>query len=89
MADDNLRDELKNLHDEIEHAVHKEPLDKDMLSKIMDGIVRIAQGEKVEQHEGENLKGQIEEQAADFEARHPRVAGVLRDVMDVLSKLGI
>jgi hypothetical protein len=89
MTKDDLRQELKNLHDEIEHAIHKEPLDKDMFGKIMERIVRIAQDEPVEEEEGEDLKAQLEERAADFEVRHPKVAGVLRDVMDVLSKLGI
>lgn len=89
MTDDNLREELQSLHDQLETAIHKEPLDKDILGSVMNSIVKIAQGDTVRDEDGEHLKEQLEEQAADFEARHPRLAATLRDVMDVLSKLGI
>lgn len=84
-----LRDELKALHAQIQSALHKEPLDKDVFGHVMTDLVRVSQGESLGEGEGENLKGQIEDRAADFEARHPRIAGILRDIMDVLAKLGI
>lgn len=89
MNNDELRDELKTLHDEIEQAIHKEPLDKDMFGQIMTRLVEVAQGGELPEEEGESLKEQLEDQATDFEANHPRLAGILRDVMDVLAKLGI
>ena len=89
MNEQELRSELKTLHDQIENAVHKEPLDKDVLSHVMTDLVRVAQGENLQQEEGESLKEQLEGKAADFESRHPKLAVILRDVMDVLSQLGI
>lgn len=84
-----LRDELKALHAKMQSALHKEPLDKDVFGHVMTDLVRVSRGESLGEAEGENLKEQIEDRAADFEVRHPRIAGILRDVMDVLSKLGI
>jgi len=89
MTEENLREELQSLHDQLETAIHKEPLDRDVLGSVMNSIVKIAQGDTVRGEDGDNLKEQLEEQATDFEARHPRLAATLRDVMDVLSKLGI
>jgi len=89
MADQDLRQELKELHDQMEASLHKEPLDKDLLGHIMTDLVRIAQGEKLGEEAGESLVEQLEDQAADFDSRHPKIAGILRDIVDILSKLGI
>jgi len=88
MNDQDLRSELKVLHDRIEASLHKDPQDKDALSHIMTDLVRLAEGENFHEEETETLKEQIDEKATDFEARHPKVAGVMREVMDVLAKLG-
>ena len=88
MNDQDLRAELKTLHDQIEAAIHKEPLDKDLLSHIMTDLVRISEGEEPHEYEPDSFKAHIEERATDFESRHPRTAGVLREVMEVLSRLG-
>ena len=88
MAEQDLRAELKQLHDQIEASMHKEPLDRDILSHIMTDLVRVARGEKLYGQETESLKDQLEEKATDFESRHPKIAGILREVMEVLSKLG-
>ncbi|MGD9660115.1 MAG: DUF4404 family protein [Porticoccaceae bacterium] len=89
MTNQDLRNELQNLHQQIETAIHKEALDKDVLSHVMTDIVRISQGDDLHADESESLKEQLEDQVADFEAVHPRLAATLRDIMDVLAKLGI
>lgn len=88
MNDQELRAELKELHDRIAASMHKEPLDRDILSHIMTDLVRVAEGEKLYETESDTLKEQLEEKATNFESQHPKTAGVLREVMDVLSKLG-
>ncbi len=88
MAEQNLRAELKELHDQLELSMRKDPQDRDVLSHIMTDLVRVAEGEELHEEETETLKEQLEERATDFESRHPRTAGVLREVMDVLSRLG-
>lgn len=89
MDEQQLREELKALHDKIESAKRTEAVDRDTFGQVMTGIVRLSRGEELGPQEAENLKEQLEEHATDFEVRHPRVAGVLRDVMDVLARLGI
>ena len=89
MTEEDLRTELKQLHDQLTASLHKEPLDKDVLSHIMTDLVLVAQGEEIEGVDTESLKEQLEDKAANFESRHPKIAGVLREVMDVLARLGI
>jgi hypothetical protein len=89
MNTEDLREELKTLHHRLESTLHTTPQGRDSLSLLMTDLVRLYEGEELDPDEGESLKEQLEDQAADFEARHPRLAAVLRDVMDVLAKLGI
>lgn len=89
MNDQELRRELKELHDQIEGALKKEPLDKDMLGHVMTDLVKVSQGLALQPHEEETLKEQLEHQASDFEMRHPRLASTFREIMDILAKLGI
>jgi hypothetical protein len=39
--------------------------------------------------ETDELREQLGEQAVQFESRHPKLAGAIREVMDVLAKMGI
>jgi len=89
MKDEDLRSELKQLHDQLTTSLHKEPEEKDVLSHIMTDLVLVAQGEELDGVDSESLKEQLEEKATNFESRHPKAAGVLREVMDVLARLGI
>ena len=37
----------------------------------------------------DGLSERLEQQAVAFEERHPAVAGVMKDIMDVLAKMGV
>ena len=89
MTEQDLRQELKQLHDQLTASLHKEPLEKDLLGHVMTDIVRIAQGETLGGEDAETLMEQLEDKATDFESRHPKIAGVLRDISEILAKLGI
>jgi hypothetical protein len=89
MGNEELRNELKELHSQLENSLHKAPLDKDMLGHVMGDIVRIAEGEDLSGEEGKTLQERLEDKLADFEMKHPTIAEIVRDVMDVLAKLGI
>ena len=79
----------RELHRELEAATSKSPEGSEVLSDMMTDIVRIASGEEIHPEEGENLRERIEHQASDFEARHPRASGILREITDILARLGI
>lgn len=83
-----LRQELADLHKKLESTTQGSS-EKDLLGHVMTDVVRVASGEELHPKESETLKEHLDEQASDFEARHPRTAGVLREIMDVLGRLGI
>jgi Tfp pilus assembly protein PilO len=84
-----LRDQLARLHDELETAKRQVPEDTDALGHVMTDISRVISGEELHPDDSESLREQLESHASDFEVRHPRTAGVMREVMAILSRLGI
>ncbi len=47
------------------------------------------QGVLAGQTSNHNLDSRIEQQAVQFEGKHPQMSAILRDIMDALSKMGI
>ncbi len=88
MEKNQLRDQLNDLHKELETATRRDRQAEDLLTNVMTDIGRVAAGEQLEPDEGENLRQRLEKKASDFEVRHPKLAGVMRDVSDILAKLG-
>ncbi len=86
--DQELRQELADLHRKLESTTQGSP-EKDLLGHVMNDVIKVASGEELHPEENETLKEHLDEQASSFEARHPRTAGVLREIMDVLGRLGI
>lgn len=89
MEDQELRDQLAQLHRKLEEATRNEPLDRDVLSHVMTDIVKLSSGQVLHPDQEENLKEQLRHQASDFELRHPKLASITQEIMDVLSRLGI
>ncbi len=56
-----------------------------LLGQLDSDIQSVLAGQKV----GESLEGRIEQQAVEFEGKHPKMSAILRDIMDALSKMGI
>jgi len=87
MNDQELREHLVQLHLELERAT--QPEERDILGHLMTDIVRISQGVQLDSKARENLNEQLEHRASDFELRHPRVAHIVQEIIEVLSRLGI
>ncbi len=82
-----LRDDLKKLHAELPSAA--ENLDENLhalLREVADDIEQIIGGESVEAKSG---RERLEKLTIKFEADHPRIAHILGEIADTLSKLGI
>ncbi|MBG57570.1 MAG: DUF4404 domain-containing protein [Porticoccus sp.] len=86
---DDLRDQLATLHNELEKAKTLDPEDRDMLGHLMSDMIRIAQGDLEKEPHHESLREQLERKAGDFDLDHPRLAGVVRQLLDSLGKMGI
>lgn len=94
MSNEELKARLEDLHQELEKA-HTLSLDeRDKFGSLMSDMVLIAQGKGVgKEHDvpnhNETLREKLEHKASDFDVDHPRLAGVLRQIVDALNKMGI
>lgn len=82
-----LREDLKKLHAELPSAA--ENLDENLqalLRKVADDIEQIIGGDSVGPNSG---RDRLETLTVKFEADHPRLANILGEIADTLSKLGI
>ena len=55
----------------------------------MSDMVLIAQGQNEADAGRETLREKLEHKASDFDSSHPGLAGVIRQVLDALGKMGI
>ncbi|MDG1079319.1 MAG: DUF4404 family protein [Porticoccaceae bacterium] len=65
--------------------------DKDLLGKMVVGILQL---EDVQQPDAETVNEQglrdtLEQKSLEYEAQHPKLAFTLRQILDVLARMGI
>lgn len=81
---ESLKQKLAQFRQSLEDLKELDDESAQLLREIDVEIQSVLQGE---QQAG--LEGRIEKQAVAFEGEHPQLSAILRDVMDVLSKMGI
>jgi len=83
-----MQEQLKNKLEQLRASLGKEnTLDDETVRMLQDldrDIQTILAGKA-----SIGLENRIEQQAVAFEGQHPQMSGILRDVMDILSKMGI
>ncbi|MCB1669283.1 MAG: DUF4404 family protein [Pseudomonadales bacterium] len=89
MSDNELRNRLQDLHEELERASKLSTEERDVLGSLMTEMVEIANEGELASQQPDSLMDQLEEQVNEFENRHPRLAGVLRQIIEALGKMGI
>ena len=81
-----LRKQLTELHGELASASELDPELRELLREVAGDIEKLL-GE--EPSTADQLQGRIRQATVDFEAEHPRLAHILGDLADTLTKLGI
>lgn len=89
MANEELRTQLAQLHDELEHAKTIAPEERDVFGNLMSDMVKIAQGTEVPEERHVTLREKLEQKESEFEIDHPRLAGIIRQILDALNRMGI
>ncbi|MCV6604659.1 MAG: DUF4404 family protein [Porticoccaceae bacterium] len=89
MTNDELKQQIIELRHSLEQASETDVHVKDMLGSLMEDIVVLVNEEDDDQVDSQAVQSQLNQQAADFESQHPKIAGLLRQLMDQLAKLGI
>jgi hypothetical protein len=91
MSEKALRQQLNQLHRELATAAELDPELRDLLRAVAQDIEKLL-GENVavdEEPAGEELQARVQQATVEFEAEHPRLAHILGDLADTLTKLGI
>ncbi|MEH6468033.1 MAG: DUF4404 family protein [Porticoccus sp.] len=89
MTNEEFQKQLDELHGELEKASTLGPEERDLFGRLMSDIVKISQGEEPENKPKETLQDQLERKASDFESGHPRLAAVIRQILESLNKMGV
>jgi len=86
-----LQKHLADLHDELASAGHLDPDLRKQLRDVADDIEALLGTSSPEPAAaaGGQLRERIQRATVEFEAEHPRLARVMGDVADALTKLGI
>jgi len=87
MTDQNLREILERLHDELDRTKSLDEKGREMLRHLNKDIRELLErsGEEVD----ENILERLQDSIDYFEATHPRVTQMLSEMMRILSNAGI
>ncbi|MFY0640411.1 MAG: DUF4404 family protein [Bermanella sp.] len=84
-----MHDELKNKLTQLKQAIGNiDTLDdegRELLQQLDQDIKTVLTGEPVDV----SLNDRLEQQAVEFDSEHPKTSAVIRDIMDMLARMGI
>ncbi len=83
-----LKSRLQELHNQLESATKIHPEEKDLLSNMIVGILRLEEQSSNTEIESD-WTDLLEEKSLVYEAQYPKVAFTLRQILDILSRMGI
>lgn len=87
MDKDELKSLLLKLHDALQQSPELDPELKGLLDDVDQDLHRLAH--EGDEPESEGLSTRLDSVAAEFDAEHPQASGILREVADLLNKMGI
>ncbi len=80
-----LKAKLTHLRESLSSIEQLDEESRTLLSQLDTDIQSVLAG----QSSDDSLDSRIEQQAVQFEGKHPQMSAILRDIMDALSKMGI
>lgn len=89
MNKENLKDSLKKLHTNLGAADQIDDELKDLLQVLDKDIQNLLAKEEHDESIADALGERVQEISATFAARHPKLEPILRDIRDMLARLGV
>lgn len=89
MPKDKLRQLVASLHEELSQADELDDEARQRLQELGGDIERLVSREESPAAHRDTALEQVEEAAVRFQAQHPRLASILEEIMDSLTRLGI
>ena len=89
MPKERLRQLVNSLHEELERTPEVDAEGRDLLRELTDDIEDLVGHESPQPESRDSAAERVESAAVRLEAEHPRVAGILSEIVDALGRLGI
>ena len=85
-----LKIRLEELHNQLVKSSHISAADKDLLGKMVMGILQLedVQQPDTEAVDEQGLRDTLEQKSLEYEAQHPKLAFTLRQILDILTRMG-
>jgi hypothetical protein len=88
MADKKLHELLTQVHEQLKQQDSIDAESQALLQKVLTDV-NVASGSGSVEDISQDLSDRIEQQAVEFEQEHPTLAGILRQIMDTLGRIGV
>ena len=81
-----LKLRLEDLHADLQSASEITTSEREVLSNMVVGVLRLDETKEPEEH---RLREILEEKSSAYEAQYPKLAFAMRQVLDILTRMGI
>lgn len=88
MADEKLHQLLTQVHEQLKRQDSIDAKSQALLQQVLTDV-KVASGSDSVGDISQDLSDRIEQQAVEFEQEHPTLAGILRQIMDTLGRIGV
>lgn len=89
MPKERLRQLVSSLHEELERTPQVDAEGRDMLRELTGDIEELVGHDAPAAESRDSAAERVETAAVRLEAEHPRLAGILGEIVDALGRLGI
>ena len=91
MADtDALKERLCSLKNRLENATEVSPADRDLWTSLMNDIIALHEQKKLSTQAAPSTFRELwKQKSCAYEVDHPEIAYLVRQVLDILAKMGI
>jgi uncharacterized phage infection (PIP) family protein YhgE len=88
-----LKARLEELYDQLVQSSQISPADRDLLGKMVVGVLQLEDDEQeiaeTTTLNQQSLREALEQKSLQYEAQHPKLAFTLRQILDILTRMGI
>ena len=88
-----LKARLEELHDQLVKSSQISPADRDLLGRMVVGVLQLEDDEQeiaeTTTLNQQSLREALEQKSLQYEAQHPKLAFTLRQILDILTRMGI
>ena len=81
-----LRLRLEGLHADLQSASEITVGEREVLSNLVVGVLRLDEDKGPQEH---RLREFLEEKSSAYEAQYPKLAFTMRQILDILSRMGV